>query len=306
MLLIGSRASRVHFPDSREPRGDVDLIATPAEADALASVPGCREDAGPHEGKRDFVIDGIHVEVEVALPGSTAEELLPHSSASAVVPPVGFVDVASPDVLFLLKRSHVAFRLHWTKSFRDHKFLQSKGCHVPSYLSGVLSRRIEETKRRLRFSDRDFDVTNGEFFERSAGAVRRFMPHDEIHEAVKFGPVPMFKVIKEEQGMAQISWPLFDALSFQEKIWNMQEECMVLTCERHVFPAVVDGGPYSERKAAKDVLRGMCCNYLPFDFRFFAIDFFDDIYDSLPWGFSDGAVRALARHLPEVAQKLHL
>jgi len=98
--------------------------------------------------------------------------------------------------------------------------------------------------------------------------------------------------------VAAISLPMFEALSFQEKIWNMQEECMVLACERFVLPAVVDGEPYSERRAALEVLRGMCYNYLPFDFRLFAVDHFQDVHDGLPWGFSDRVISRMRELSP--------
>lgn len=287
MLLIGSRAARLRIPGFRDPL-DWDFVARPEELGSFSALEPVRADSG----KAVFRYGRTYVEVELALPGTSAELLLSESDGSTGTP-FGPAPVASVDALLLLKRSHIWSRRMWLKHFRDYKVLQvAAGC-VPARLQPVLDLRVLETRRRLGYRDHDFSVTNEEFFKRSAGRVRRHVVHDDIHEAVKLGPVPVFKLLKEDQSSADVSYARFLALPFDQKVRNMQEECMVLTLERHAIPARLDGRLFCERHALEQVLREMCFNFLPFDFRPFCVDWFYEILDGVPRGFAERAMDAL-------------
>ncbi len=43
----------------------------------------------------------------------------------------------------------------------------------------------------------------------------------------------------------------------------------------------------------EQILREMCFNYLPFDFRFFCVDYFDIILKTMPRGFAARAMDSL-------------
>ncbi len=287
MLLIGSRAARHHLPGFREPL-DWDFVARPDELGALSSL---RQVAGRGQ-KRDYAFGRTFVEVELAVPGSSAEALLAEADGTAETP-FGPAGVASLDALLLLKRSHIWHRHAWLKHFRDYRVLRDAAGCVPARLEPILELRVKETRARLGRGDHDFSVSNGEFFRRSAGRVRRTVVHDDIHEAVKLGPVPVFRLLKDDQSVAAVSYARFVDLPFEQKIQNMQEECMVLTVERYAIPARLDGAPFCEREAAAAVLMEMCYNFLPFDFRLFCTDFFDEVLAGLPRGFAARAMDAL-------------
>ncbi len=291
MLLIGSRAARFHLPSFRDPL-DWDFIAREQEISRFFEHPDLRL-IKDHGGKKfDFAYGRTYVEVEIAFPGGSAESLLEESDGE-IETPFGRVDVASLDALLLLKRSHVGFRHMWGKHFGDYKNLQQAAGCVPRRLEPILELRVRETKERLKFMDRDFSVSNDEFFGRSANRVLRVVDHDLIHESVKFGDVPIFKLLKDDQSVASVSYSKFCDLPFAQKVRNMQEECMVLTVERHAIPARLAGKSFHERMAAEQILKGMCFNYLPFDFRHFCIDYFFEILDRLPRGFARRAVDSL-------------
>ncbi len=291
MLLIGSRAAKFHLPDFRAPL-DWDFIATEAELQRFYRHPELKP-VGDHKGvKRDFSYGRTYVEVELVTAGSSSEALF-HEHDGGTRTPFGAVRVANLDTLFLLKRSHIPFRHMWLKHFRDYRVLQEHVGSIPSSMEPTLALRIEETKKRLRFRDKDFSVSNDKFFGRSADRVMRIVPHDNIHEAVKFGAIPLFKSLKEDQNLATVLFHKFLELPFDSKIKNMQEECMVLTVERHAIPARLSEKPFFERIAAEQILREMCFNYLPFDFRFFCVDYFDIILKTMPRGFAARAMDSL-------------
>jgi hypothetical protein len=212
--------------------------------------------------------------------------------------PFGPAYVASLDALLLLKQSHIGFRRMWPKHFADYKFLQAHVGTIPVRMQPILDKRVEETKKRLRFRDRKYDMPNKAFFEQSATRVRRVVEHDSIHEAIKLGDVPVYKMIKEDQSSAAVLFSKFQELPFDLKVKNMQEECMALVIERHAIPAHLAKEPMRERKWVELILRGMCFNYLPFDFRQFCVDYFEVIRDTLPWGFTK---RAIDQLMPQAA-----
>lgn len=291
MILVGSRAARFIFPEFREPRADYDSIALEDEYYEIKSNNGIQiTDEVP--GKLIVMIQDIRMEIEIAVKGNSSFEVYPFSDRFVDVPGIGRVGVANPEVLLLFKQSHVCFQHAWEKTFKDYKFLRSK-IRIPEWMEPILDLRIQETKKRINFKERDFEVTNNEFFQKSAHAVRRFMPHDQIHEFVKFGNVPMFTLLKDDLGMAQISYSRFLDFSFSDKIKNMQEEAMVLALERYILPSVVDGIPFSEKLSCLKIMKQLCYNYLPFNFRQFAVDNFNLILGGIPIGFSDDPIEYL-------------
>jgi hypothetical protein len=297
LLLIGSRAAGLHLPGFRKPM-DWDFLAREKDLRLFSAL----EPVGDHSGpKRDFRFGRTYVEVELASPGSSAESLLAESDGTTDTP-WGTAGVASVDALLLLKKSHIAFPRMWPKHFKDYKVLQAAAGCVPKRLEPVLAARVDETKRRLRFRERNFSVSNDEFFGRSADRVFRAVPHDSIHEVVKFGDLPVFKMLKEDQGVADVSYRLFLDLPFALKVANYREECMVLTVERYAVPARVRGDRFAERLCAESVLRAMCFNYLPFDFRAFCVDYFDEILAGIPRGFASRAMDALGVVGPSIVR----
>lgn len=144
MLLIGSQAAKYHFPDFREPK-DIDLIAF---RDEVSSV------FAPEEtlDKYKFKVNDINVEVEVAEPGKASYLLYCSQKLNIgmdqTIPGIGKVKVASPNALFLLKKSHLPFNIHWNKNFFDYLFLKKKNCQVTT--QNIFDLRFQETLDRTQ------------------------------------------------------------------------------------------------------------------------------------------------------------
>lgn len=278
MLLIGSGAARVLFNGMRAP-SDIDLVA---EEHELSMLRGYTEVPSKWENKRIFKRDGFTYEVEIARPGTSAALLLQEFPDNEHLLDFGMVEVASADQLLTLKKSHVWYKHNWDKTFFDYRFLQSNGAKV---IPDLLNLRIQETKDRVGYKDPDFDVDNEEFFRRSERSVKRVIPHDEIHEIVKFFGRPMFEQMKTNKSRAAISYEKFCGLGFDLQVKAIQEEIMVLAAERYIIPDYLEGKNMAPGAACFKVTRQMCFNYLPFQFRFFAVDNFDQIFRSIPNGF---------------------
>lgn len=283
LILIGSRAAKFHFSNFRNPK-DWDFITTRDEIEKFSSL----NLVSKHSDKFTFKSDCGFVEIEFA--DQNSSELISQFVDGEIETPFGKASIASPDALFLLKQSHVCFSHMWNKTFRDYKFFQNwLGC-IPNSMKSILEMRIEETKKRLKFKDKNFSVSNEKFFN---DRVSRIVEHDSIHESIKFTDVPIFKLLKDDLNSAEISYQKFLELPFDLKIKNYQEECMALTIERFAIPSRINKTEFDEKRCSGQILRSMCFNYLPFDFRMFCIDHFYEILDSIPEGFSSKVVDEL-------------
>ncbi len=285
MLLIGSRAAKHHCPDFRIPK-DYDFIATSEEINLFLS--NRKHEILPSHPKK------IRARVRVGMRQKMFEMELADQipSSKAIVDnnePNKIVDselnweyeVASLENLFLLKKSHICFNIHWKKNITDYLYLKSKinESKFDLFWWHAFDLRFNEIKERVRYKERSFDVTNSDFFKVSERFVKRMLPHDNIHYATCFFENPLFLRVKDDAGRAEMNPDKVEALPFDLKIKLIQEESMALAIERFILPAVKEKKEYDARKAYVDTAAAMVYNYLPMYLRLFAADNFLHILD---------------------------
>lgn len=285
MLLIGSRAVKHHCSDFRVPR-DYDFIATAEEIDSFLS--GRKHEILPSHPKK--VRARVHVGLRQKMFEMELVDQIP--SSKAIVDNNGLHKFTDPDLnyeyeiaslenLFLLKKSHICFNIHWNKNIADYLYLKSKvdESKLDLYWWHAYNLRFNEIKERVRYKERSFDVTNSDFFKASEKFVHRMLPHDNIHYATCFFEHPLFLRVKDDVTRAEMSEAKVNALSDDLKIKLIQEETMALSIERFILPAVKDKKEYNARKAYVDTAAKMVYNYLPMYLRLFAADNFLHILD---------------------------
>lgn len=282
MLLIGSRAAKYHFPFSRKPK-DYDFIASEVEVREFLSH-FKHQDVSTHPKK-------IRARVELDRPTSFEFELTDTgATASSICYRRGHTDfedsklntsyqIASPKILFLLKKSHICFNIHWKKNICDYLFLKERvdPKEFDENWEELFNQRFEETKARVKFKDRNFDVDNSEFFKVSEAMVKRQLPHDNIHYATCFYNRPLFMEVKDDLSRAEMNPEKVFKLSHEDQIKLIQEECMALAIERYILPCVKENKPFDARQAYVDTAARMVYNYLPMFLKFFAADNFMEI-----------------------------
>lgn len=305
MLLIGSRAAQFHWADFRQPN-DWDFICLESELHHLEQLPGIIILQKRTE-KCKYKLQNLTLEVEIAdqLPSSMAllnrEEFSKDCRRILVRELNRSVSIASPETLLLLKRSHLPFRIHWRKNFLDYSFIKKKINKLPLNLLSILDTRIMETKNRIAYREHNFKLSNEKFL---TGNIKRIVPHDNLHQMIKFYERPMFEYIKKDLSKAEIDYQMFRALPYEKQLANMAEEVMALALERIIIPAEIKQEIYSERHTKFKLTSDLCCNYLPFEFRFWAIDHFYQIVDFIPDGFSKPVVSALQKEIEEARRAL--
>lgn len=283
MLLIGSRAAKYHFPDFRQPK-DYDFLGTEKETYQFLLSFNHRI-ISSKERK-------IQAKVELEAPTLFEFELVKENNSASDIYNSPYqtefndtvlnkkYSVASPNYLFLLKKSHICFNIHWKKSIRDYLFLNSKVNHKQDKIwNSILEKRINETKERIHFKEMNFNMTNSDFFKVSEKFVDRKIPHDNLHYATCFYDKPLFFTVKNDLNKAEMNEDKVNAMPHKLKIKLIQEECMALSLERVVLPAILNNKNYNTRQTYIDMAGRMIYNYLPMYLRFFAADNFLEILD---------------------------
>jgi hypothetical protein len=303
MLLIGSRAAKFWYPDFRQPK-DIDLIVSLDELEILKSIPNIKTISSKHL-KHTFKLNDVMIEAEIAdyIPSSLEiKKRNQHQQVALSDLDSLEVYICKPEFLFLIKKSHITFNINWKKNFLDYHFLLKKYDWNDHYYLNkdfdyLYKMRYEETKERNKFKDHNFDKLNEDFFK---DGVKRIVPHDLIHDVVKFYKRPLFESIKYDLTKAKIDLDLFNKLSYDDKLKNIAEEVMVLSIERVFLPMYLEGKEISDwyfNFHLKETLAKVCNNYLPFDFRMFAIDNFYSILDYIQ-------KHKMMRYLEELKGKL--
>lgn len=272
-LIVGSQALKHHLDLGRDPT-DIDLIGSRIDLEKILNRFGISHVLSG-QNKVLFNFELINYEYEIAESGNSADLILNSMPVRGSLDcSIGAFEIADLETLFLLKRSHIWYPRKWSVHFRDYKSIQRTVGGLSADYEYILQKRIEETVQRYHFKDLNYNVRNDVFFRSS---VKRYIPHDDIHRLLKHKDKPMFEYIKDDLNTANISQAKFESLSYEEKILNVREECMVLTCERFVVPAHFSSAPYKIKDWIHIIMRKLCTELLPSWMRLFAIDNYEVI-----------------------------
>lgn len=136
-------------------------------------------------------------------------------------------EYVDPDFLYTIKVSHAAWDVRWDKTMNDIVFLKNKGCRLDKYLYKTLLKEWEVIHGKKKVV---LKGTAEEFFNKN---VTRAMPHDNVHEMVKFYDKPLYSRINKESGNVACSEELWESLSYDDKLKCSLEEIYVFALERY-------------------------------------------------------------------------
>ncbi|RGB38148.1 hypothetical protein C1646_665643 [Rhizophagus diaphanus] len=112
-------------------------------------------------------------------------------------------------------------------------------------------------------------MSNEDFLENEDNLfVQKRVPHDDLHELVKYGDHPIYQGLKDDQSKAWIKKSLFEKLDYQTKLNCVKEEAMVIALERYLIPMISENQETSYNLA----LIRICTTLTKGWFRQFAID----------------------------------
>lgn len=298
MLIIGSRAAKHYFSDFRDPK-DWDVICYPYELEKFKNLnPLLSQHVfNKHEKKWILRKPGLQIEFELAIPGSSGELLLNkvHSPDfnfnldKCSKFPVKFdndIYFANPEILFLIKRSHIGYQIHWDKNILDYSYLKDNVPQLEFYdlaLQDFISMRANEMKDR--FSKRkkiNLDMKNEEFFGKTQKFIKRKYPHDMLHKFTCYGDAPIYEKIKKDINKAAVNESLWNNLSHDDKIKAVREEAFVIALERLIIPAKNTTEKVDRIVAFKWALKRISTNLTDGFFQEFALNNYHEIIKDIP------------------------
>ena len=285
-ILIGSRAAKIINPIFREPK-DWDIITY---IDTLYSWYGRNKNyiisllpISDHKFKCKMS-DGTKIEFEI-VEGYESNKLLFEPFNYKTFPKIDFFGeetyVATNNYLWLTKRSHIYWNVHWEKSIRDMHFLKNiSTIEINFQEKKYYELRLAENEKKFgkRFVA-NLNMSNDNFFLKSAKKIKRNIDHDKLHEIVSYYERPLFERFKKDLSKASLDKNLFDNASYEDKKKLVQEEALVIGIERYSF-VLLKMKQYKLNELMKTMYRNsfnlaikrICTNLTSGWFREFVID----------------------------------
>lgn len=230
-VLIGSRALKYWYPNyPRYRNSDYDIILSNDHEsfDELQKIP------------RNAHGKVIYNQAEIEFDDKESNKLILSESSANPTISINICDlhiecnVASPQVLLAIKKSHRYFQDNWHKNIKDYLFLESMTSLNETH-QRICDIRLLEKRGRV---GRSLNVPNEEFFEGSQHIVNRIFVHDDIHYATCFYDKPIWTRCKANQDLAKVDKHLFDNLEYIDKVRMAQEEAFVIALERIIIPKI--------------------------------------------------------------------
>lgn len=277
MLLIGSRAARLHFSDFREAK-DWDVVVDEREYDELCSRLG--QPHGEPKGETCmFRHQGTLYEIKRARHRPLWSAVLDHEPEpsegefEADLPLLGRCRIASPPLLLILKQCFVAYPIHhWRKSLLDYHFLKQRIRSVPPKVLELSRIALEEAHDRFGqyFEPRENTTLTCAHATRQVKDVAR---HRSLHQQLCSGARPLVEKPDAWQGFTD------EPIEFRRArmIELLVEEALVVARERQQD----SGEDVPPRMLCHWTLRMLITQHLPIAWRYFAADHFPQIQAGL-------------------------
>lgn len=203
-----------------------------------------------------------------------------------------YLRIPSIAILYLIKRSHIYWPVHWEKNIADLHWLDvrfPRPHEYDHYERTFFELRFRETAAKFGTRKPNLNQTNDEFFAKSEKAIGRILPHDRIHEILKIFDEPIHTMAKRDQSKALMDKDLFFNLDTKYQIAAIKEEAMVIGTERVLLPKFSKGQhiDMDDIKAAYfNGLKKVSTTLTSGWFREFAIDNWPNV-NFLPFNFWD-------------------
>ena len=282
MFLIGSRALKVHFPTSREPK-DYDLLCDQKEMEALCDLHRSTIEQKPGSAKGMIWIEGNLV--EFSLTDLCETNHLYADYCSNQIHTLRQIDclgapifVVPHSVLYSLKRSHRFYPRFFDKHIQDYHILKSHLNSTDTLSHITALREIETEKLYGKLKTPSLDKKADSFFMDNVS--NKTFIHDEIHAVMAHREFPMFTYIKACTEKVACSKSKFNDLPYQDRIRCVLEEAYVIALERLIIPMLFVGSAITTpERAFKWALMRICTTLCSGWFREFALDNYPRIWD---------------------------
>jgi len=263
MLVVGSKAFKYNFPNSDRVYRDIDLIGYRKDVTRLVELLNptrLRDKNGlialiKIQNKTEFY-DTDNVEILLADDCESLQSYLEYTNT------VDSDAIATPDILFSLKKSHIHFPLYFDKHIKDYSFLYKHFDGVDS-LRETTKMAFKDVEKRIgKLKTPSLNKSLTEFFGQSKGFVKSYFIHDDIHKAVAHYDEPLYLRMQRDKTLARCERDMWDKFSYEDKCKCVLEEAYVIALERLILPAIFGGGKWKDPEEALNWALGRICTTL--------------------------------------------
>lgn len=289
MIVLGSKALHLNLNNNlaRFNKSDIDVVMSLDDFTAFISKnqPFITKMIPTSSTKYSLRLSDKqiqHYEIEIAFKGSSQWLLDNQTSISAGIFSDNFGNdfhFVNSEVLYLTKKSHIHYPIHYDKSIADYSLLKTV-IDVEKVKTYQLyyELRLQETKERINKRSPTLNRTNEDFFDRSKNVVGYVFEHDDIHEAIKHYERPVYEMMKKDFSKAWCEKDMFHNLPHEYKVRCVQEEAYVIALERYI---ILRKGHYKDPQLAyKAALQRICTTLCSGFFRDFAVENYFEILNA--------------------------
>ncbi|CAB5383710.1 unnamed protein product [Rhizophagus irregularis] len=140
--------------------------------------------------------------------------------------------VAPLKILEALKSSHINYPSNFQKNITDLHILRVSLGYNKMLITQPLCSPQRDEPIELLLKTR---IMETEIIQK---AQVECIPHDDIHELVKYGEHPIYESLKIDKSKTLIEKSLFEKIDYQTKLNCVKEEAMTIALERYLIPMV--------------------------------------------------------------------
>lgn len=183
---------------------------------------------------------------------------------------------AHPSIILALKKTHIAWDIHWFKTHNDIIFLEKKG-YKPNYFGRKNELFLWHVEKHGKKWAKLGNKTEQEFFYDN---VQRKYNHDDIHNAVAWFDEPLYSRFLKSENSVACDKTKFYNLTKEEQILAVREEIIVTALERWLIP---NDFKFSYNLAYFYAFKKLCTTMSSGWFKEFIIENYIELYKNGDW-----------------------
>ena len=281
MIIVGSKALNLYFPQVKREIKDVDVIGYNDDIQYLIGLLKPKEIKETKNltslfsiQNKNNIFNTDNVEILNADNSVSLKMYLNYaieSDLEKMFP--SKISFAPLEVLYSLKKSHIHFPIKFDKHINDYCLLNDF-FNGNDKLSEITKINFKETEKRLgKLKTPSVYKPTTEFFGQSNGYVESFFIHDDIHKMVSHYDRPIYERMQKNPLLAKCEKDMWEDFTFDDKCKAVLEEAYVISLERKIIPCLYGGKSWvSSEEALRWSLMRICTTLCSGWFRQFATD----------------------------------
>ena len=281
MLLIGSRAIRIHIPKFREPV-DWDLIGTEKDAEYLASVLPKKSRQKDNLHKRYYSYKGAPVELVLTETFKIWQRItkILENEPTITEPVLGELIIPPASFLMLTKHCALGYPVaNWHKNMAEVYLMRNYIPEIPERIAPVVA-LLQESCRTIYTDSHARAALSPVACHPKGVQYEDAKLHHQLHEHFKLESLPAAHGDGAWEGFPDVAQP--ERQTLMQRV--LAEEAM--TFAGHYYTSCeINSRPRSSREMKRYALRMLLTSGLPQAWRYFGVNNYREIAALIPEDF---------------------